>query len=1037
MASKKYWKSEAELNPNDSIVEALRQNEFVEEIPTDAFLGDKAGLSETSTNRRDFLKYVGFSTAAASLAACEGPVRKSIPYVVQPEQIVPGVANYYATTIADGFDFASILVKTREGRPIKIENNKEAKVNGNSNARIQASVLSLYDSTRLQGPLSNGEAVDWETLDATIKSTLGRLKSSTKQIALLTQTYASPSTSKLIGEFKEAYGNVTHVTYDAISHDAALTAFETKYNERALAEYDFNEADVIVSFAADFLGDWQGGGFDSGYAKGRIPTKGKMSKHIQFESRMSLTGANADKRFPLKPSAQKRALAYLYGKLNNSNVSTELSEAVTKELDQVATQIKKAGSKAVVVTGIDDVNAQALVLSINEMLVSNAFKPQTPRYMRQGSDVALNTLISDMKAGKVGALIMDGVNPSYTLPNAQEFNEALSAVDLSVLFSTNWNETAENVQHTAASNHYLESWGDAELVKGHYSLMQPTIKELFDTKQFQQAMLNWLGKDIEYYQYIKDTWTTEILNGASWNRTLHDGVYVAPADLSDPEAAADKEQEVDQESEASETVSTIDVAVRALASAPSNEMELVLYSKTGMGDGKQASNPWLQEFPDPITRVSWDNYVTISRKDANGLGLVNENVANGGLDGSYAKLTVNGITLEKVPVIIQPGQASGSLGLSFGYGKKAGMKAEMQTGVNAYSLYQGFNNVQSVSIEKASGNHEFACVQLHNTLMGRGDIIKETTLEIFNTRDHAEWNHVPQVSLNHQEVDATSVDLWDSFDRSIGHHFNMSIDLNACTGCGACVIACHAENNVPVVGKQEVRKSRDMHWLRIDRYYSSEDTFEEDNTKKDNLSGAMESKSGFEEMETAAVNPQVAFQPVMCQHCNHAPCETVCPVAATTHSRQGQNHMAYNRCVGTRYCANNCPYKVRRFNWFLTNNNDEFDYHFNNDLGKMVINPDVTVRSRGVIEKCSLCIQMTQKTILDAKREGRVIKDGEFQTACSNACSSGAIVFGDSNDQESEVVELKKSDRMYHLLESVGTKPNVFYHVKVRNTNEV
>jgi molybdopterin-containing oxidoreductase family iron-sulfur binding subunit len=332
--------------------------------------------------------------------------------------------------------------------------------------------------------------------------------------------------------------------------------------------------------------------------------------------------------------------------------------------------------------------------------------------------------------------------------------------------------------------------------------------------------------------------------------------------------------------------------------------------------------------------------------------------------------------------------------------------------------------------------HEFACIQLHKTLMGRGDIIKETTLEIFNTRDHAEWNPVPKVSLDHQEVPATTVDLWDSFDRSIGHHFNMSIDLNACTGCGACVIACHAENNVPVVGKREVRRSRDMHWLRIDRYYSSEDTFSEDVDKKDGLSGAIESKVGLGEMEQAAANPQVAFQPVMCQHCNHAPCETVCPVAATTHSRQGQNHMAYNRCVGTRYCANNCPYKVRRFNWFLFNNNDEFDYHFNNDLGKMVINPDVTVRSRGVIEKCSLCIQMTQKTILDAKKEGREIKDGEFQTACSNACSSGAIVFGDINDKESQVAKLKESDRMYHLLESVGTKPNVFYHVKVRNTEE-
>jgi molybdopterin-containing oxidoreductase family iron-sulfur binding subunit len=264
----------------------------------------------------------------------------------------------------------------------------------------------------------------------------------------------------------------------------------------------------------------------------------------------------------------------------------------------------------------------------------------------------------------------------------------------------------------------------------------------------------------------------------------------------------------------------------------------------------------------------------------------------------------------------------------------------------------------------------------------------------------------------------------------------MSIDLNACTGCGACVIACHAENNVPVVGKAEVRKSRDMHWLRIDRYYSSEDTFEEDNSKKEDFTGAFESKSGFEQMEDPSANPQVAFQPVMCQHCNHAPCETVCPVAATSHSRQGQNHMAYNRCVGTRYCANNCPYKVRRFNWFLYNNNDEFDYNMNNDLGKMVINPDVNVRSRGVMEKCSMCIQMTQKTILDAKREGRTIKDGEFQTACSNACSNGAIVFGDVNDPESRVSELVESDRMYHLLESVGTKPNVFYHVKVRNTNE-
>ena len=361
----------------------------------------------------------------------------------------------------------------------------------------------------------------------------------------------------------------------------------------------------------------------------------------------------------------------------------------------------------------------------------------------------------------------------------------------------------------------------------------------------------------------------------------------------------------------------------------------------------------------------------------------------------------------------------------------------MQVGVNAYALYSNFDNVQSVKLTKAAGEHEFACVQSQKTLMGRGDIVKETTLEIFNTKDAKEWNEVPMVSLDHKEVEATTVDLWESFDRSVGHHFNLSIDLNACTGCGACVIACHAENNVPVVGKSEVRRSRDMHWLRIDRYYSSEDTFAGDNEKKENFDGLFGdngSLGGFGQMENPAHNPQVAFQPVMCQHCNHAPCETVCPVAATSHGRQGQNHMAYNRCVGTRYCANNCPYKVRRFNWFLYNKNSEFDYHMNDDLGRMVVNPDVNVRSRGVMEKCSMCIQMTQKTILDAKRDGREIKDGEFQTACSNACSSGAMVFGDVNDKESKVAKLAEDKRMYHLLEHVGTKPNVIYHVKVRNT---
>ncbi|TNJ44325.1 TAT-variant-translocated molybdopterin oxidoreductase [Tamlana fucoidanivorans] len=1034
-SNKKYWKSVEELNENSSIVETLKQNEFVSEIPTDEFLGDKDTLESTATTRRDFLKYVGFSTAAATLAACEGPVKKSIPYVVQPTEIIPGVANYYATTIADGFDFASVLVKTREGRPIKIENNNLATTHGSANARVNASVLGLYDSLRVQGPKKEGASISWDAFNAETTKALTSLKGSDKEIVLLTQTFASPSTRNLIADFNEEYGNVRHVVYDAVSESAAADAFQKKYGKRGLADYDFSEAMTIVSVGADFLGDWQGGGFDAGYSKNRIPDHGKMSRHIQFESNMSLTGANADKRVPLTPTQQKLALAKIYSLVTGNNVSVSgLPEQVEAAVKSAAAQLKKAGSKGVIVTGIQDVNAQTVVLELNEYLTSKAFSPKTALKTKEGNAQAVTQLVEDMKAGKVGAIIMSGVNPVYTLPNASDFTEGLKKVQLSVAFSMKEDETSTQTQYIAAAPHYLESWGDVEIKVGHYALTQPAIRPLFDTRQFQDALLAWTNNSQSYSDYIKTIWNEDILNGASFNQALHDGFYVSEVAELD---AIDTLEDKTTNPEMAEAIAPAAAASALVSSAKSNGLELTLYTKTGMGDGQQANNPWLQEFPDPITRTSWDNYLTVSKADADELGLMNKHVANGALNGSYANVTVNGVTI-KAPVMIQPGQAKGTVGLSFGYGRTAGLKEEMQTGVNAYALYHNFNNVQNVTIEAASGEHEFASVQLHNTLMGRGDIVKETTLEIFNTKDKKHWNAVPVVSLNHEETPVTSpeVDLWDEFDRSIGHHFNLSIDLNACTGCGACVIACHAENNVPVVGKSEVRRSRDMHWLRIDRYYSSEVSFEGDNEKKDNISGLGSSLSEFGEMEHASDNPQVAFQPVMCQHCNHAPCETVCPVAATSHGRQGQNHMAYNRCVGTRYCANNCPYKVRRFNWFLYNGNDEFDYHMNDDLGRMVLNPDVVVRSRGVMEKCSMCIQMTQKTILDAKRDGREIKDGEFQTACSAACSSGAMVFGDINDKDSKVAKLKEDNRMYHLLEHVGTKPNVQYQTKVRNTTE-
>ncbi|WP_299526914.1 TAT-variant-translocated molybdopterin oxidoreductase [Winogradskyella sp.] len=1036
-SNKKYWKSVEELNENSSIVETLMQNEFVEEIPTDEFLGDKQTLESSSTSRRDFLKYIGFSTAAASLAACEGPVIKSIPYVNQPTEIIPGVANYYATTIANGYDFASVLVKTREGRPIKIENNTDAKTNCSANARVHASILGLYDNLRVKSPMKGDSKISWDTFMSETTDALNNLGDD-KQIVFLTSTLPSPSTHKLIAEFSEKYGNVKLVAYDAISESATLDAYEAMYGKRGMANYDFSKAMTIVSIGADFLGDWQGGGFDSDYAKKRIPDHGKMSRHIQFESNMSLSGANADKRIPLTPNQQKLALAKLHSLIVGGAVSVDLPENILNAVQKAANEIKKAGSNAVVVTGIQDVNAQTVALEINEHINSKAFDSNATILTRQGSDKAIIQLVADMKAGRVGALIMNGVNPMYTLPNASDFKEGLDKVDLSIAFSMKQDETSVFAKYIAAVPHSLESWGDFEFKTGHYSMMQPTIRPLFDTKQLQEVLLAWNGNASSYRDYLKTFWTENILNGESFNKAVQDGVFVG-ATSENTEVSVDT---TSSESDALSAETPSGNAARALAaSAKGGDMQLVLYPKTGMGDGQQANNPWLQEFPDPITRTSWDNYITVSRVDAEALGLKNWNVADGGLNGSRANLSVNGVTIENVPVIIQPGQAKGSVGLSFGYGRTAqGLKEEMKTGVNAYPLYHNFNVIQDVTISKASGEHEFACVQLHNTLMGRGDIIKETSLEIFNTKNKEYWNAIPKVSKDHIETPVTSpdVDLWESFDRSIGHHFNLSIDLNACTGCGACVIACHAENNVPVVGKEEMRRSRDMHWLRIDRYYSSQESFEGDNDKKDNISGLGSSLSEFGEMESPADNPQVAFQPVMCQHCNHAPCETVCPVAATAHGRQGQNHMAYNRCVGTRYCANNCPYKVRRFNWFLYNKNDEFDYYMNDDLGRMVLNPDVTVRSRGVMEKCSFCIQSTQAVILKAKREGRPVAKGEFNDACacSAACASGAMRFGDVNEEGSPIAELVKDDRAYHLLEHVGTKPNVVYQTKVRNTAE-
>ena len=679
-SNKKYWKSVEELN-GSSVVETLRQKEFTEEIPVEDFLGDKEKLADSKTTRRDFLKYVGFSTAAASLAACEGPVTKSIPYVVQPDRIVPGVANYYASTIADGFDFASVLIKTREGRPIKVEYNDLSEVKTGANARVHASVLSLYDNNRVKRPMIGGRNVSWEEFD---RETRTALENTNGDIVLLTQTFASPSTTKLIQEFSAKYGNVRHVVYDTISEDAALNAFQAKYGRRALPNYDFSKAKMVVSVGADFLGDWQGGGFDAAFAHTRIPKNGEMSRHVQFESNMSLTGANADKRVAVKPSQQKAVLAALRG----GSASGDLPERINEAVQNAHKQLRAAGSGAVVVCGIPDDEAQKWALEINESLGSQVMDVSNARVIRQGNASEVAQVVKDMNNGSIGALLIAGLNPVHTLPNAKEFIEGLKKVETVVDFTTRIDETSVLSKYVAATPHYLESWGDVQFTEQAFSLMQPTIRPLFDTRQFQDTLLKWSDNDASYYEYLKETWSGG-LGSKTWSEAIHDGVFEATSPVPMPSMPASGGNAISLD------VDDLD----------GEGFELSLYTNVAIGDGQQFNNPWLQELPDPLTRASWDNYVTMSRTDAEMLGLENYHVADGGLNGSYVHLSVGDTIVQNVPVYIMPGQADGSIGLALGYGRKAGVQEEMQTGVNAYPLYNDFKSMQNISIVKLIRRH--------------------------------------------------------------------------------------------------------------------------------------------------------------------------------------------------------------------------------------------------------------------------------------------------------------------------------------------
>jgi MoCo/4Fe-4S cofactor protein with predicted Tat translocation signal len=1002
MEQKKYWKGLEELH-NTNAHKEIVDNEFREELPFES-----ESLLNATTPRRDFLKYLGFTTAAATIAAsCEIPVKKAIPYVNKPEEITPGVPNYYASTFAIDGEYVPLVVKNREGRPIKVEGNTLSTVtNGATTAKVQGAVLALYDVARLRYPSIGGSETTWAELDKQVGAALAGLGGA--PVVLLSSTIISPTSKKVIGEFLAKYPNSRHVTYDAVSYSGMLEANQAAYGKRTIPGYHFENAKVVVSLGADFLGTWIN---PAEYAHQFIQTrkidakKPEMSKHFQFESTMSLTGANADERYTHVPSETGAiALALLAAVGGTVSAPAIADKRVADGIQKAAAALKASQGKALVVSSSNDVNVQLVVNAINSLIGANGVTIDwtTTANYRQGIDSEMVKLVNDMNAGSIGALLVHGANPAYDYFDAAKFAEGLKKVKLAVSFNDRNDETTVLCKYVAPDHHFLESWGDAEGKTGYFSFIQPTIAPLFKTRAVEDTLLTWSSNPTTWVDYLKASWISKLGGQEAWDKTLQDGIIepaTAPA-LGGASFAGD----------------IAGAAAKISSAKKGGKYELVLYEKVAIGTGKLSNTPWLQEMPDPITRGTWDNYACISNTLAKDFKTQLGDDYEIHADKKVLKIKANGKEVE-LPLLILPGIHPNVIAIAVGYGRSNSVgRAAGGIGKNAYPFvnFNGSNLdyfVSDASVEATGAVYPVGLTQTHNSYEGR-PIIKETTLQEF-VKDPLEVNADRAKLLETYGPDfRKDGTLYPSFSYP-GIKWGMSIDLNSCFGCGACTIACQAENNVSVVGKEQVILAHEMHWIRIDRYFSGDEN-----------------------------NPEVIFQPMLCQHCDNAPCENVCPVAATNHSSEGLNQMAYNRCIGTRYCANNCPYKVRRFNWRDWNGADSFKDNLydvadmNDNLTRMVLNPDVVVRARGTMEKCSFCVQRLQDGKLAAKKAGHPLEDGAIKTACQQACPSNAIVFGNVNDKESQVSKIRNQEqtaRLYYVLEELHVLPSVNYLAKIRN----
>ena len=976
-----------------------------DEFPPAAF--SPGGMPGDDLSRRRFISLLSASaTLALGTSACSSIDRGNIvPFTKRPEEIIPGVANYYASTFQEGLVTQGVLVKTREGRPVHVEGNLDhAFSRGKAGLRSVADLLGLYDPDRLRRPSRGGTAATWEEAGREIVRVLRTARDGGSPVLLLTDAVVSPTRSALIQDLKDALPALHHAVWEPAAPHAEILAAQALYGEAVLPRMRLDRADVIVAFEADFLG-FQGDAAalirDFAARRSISGPADAMNRLWVLEGRMSLTGANADHHIPVRPSRCAALMFALAGHLNLA-LGLALPPGLTAEsltpfaFDAIAADsgiepalllslcddLKRAGRSALVIAGpalTQEAHVACQLLNImlgaeNHTADASMALPVPDLLTYAG----LQDLLKEAAGGRFAAAVFWGANPAYSYPQASAWKAAAAKIPFKIRIGLYDDETALDCDWRLPEHHWLEAWGDFAPAADFLSLRQPAMGAIHDTWQGEDILLSWLralgeGTPRTYLEYLKTRWEKDVYPAGSpapflayWNAALHDGVVTREAK---PRPA--------REPGADALADAIRRTAAALKGEPAS-FELVLHAGAAVYDGRYANNGWLNELPDPVTKATWGNPLLLSVSDAARLQVRDEDLV---------RITAGSETVE-IPVLVQPGQAQGVASLALGYGRRTG-NVDSGIGTNAYVLAEPSAPApllrELASIERTGGRRPVPRTQEHFGMGGR-DLARSWTLSEYAqaVAGGAEAKKTEHVSLIPPQ-------------QFPGHKWGMAIDLSACVGCSACVAACQSENNIPVVGPERVQEGREMHWIRVDRYYEGD-----------------------------PVNPKVIHQPVPCQHCDNAPCEIVCPVNATTHSPDGLNQMSYNRCVGTRYCSNNCPYKVRRFNFF--------DYtSMKQQPENLVFNPEVTVRPRGVMEKCTFCIQRIDDARQRANSESRKVRDGEILPACAAACPAQAIVFGDMNDPRSRVAMVSRMNRGYHLLEELGVKPSVTYLADISN----